>query len=93
LRLDDWQDAIVCKVGEVVTYAYLERMAVVHSGASMSGESCVPHGIAFWILATHLEEALDGCIGVHGAFYMDAVLARNYDSEAEAMRIIESRVL
>jgi hypothetical protein len=92
LRLDDWQYAIVCKVGEVVAHAYLERVAVIDSSRSMSGKPCMPHGITFWILATHLEEALDRCISVHGAFYMDTILARNYDSEAEAMRIIESRV-
>jgi hypothetical protein len=82
----------VCKVGEVVAYAYLEWMAVIDSLRTMSGYSCMPHGITFWILATHLEESLDGCISVHRAFYMDTILARNYDSEAEAMRIIESRV-
>jgi hypothetical protein len=49
----------------------------------------MPHGIAFWILATHFEEPIDGCISVHGALYMDTILARNYDSEAEAMRIVE----
>jgi hypothetical protein len=92
LRLDDRKHTIVCKVGKVITYAYLEWMAVLYSGRTMSGESCMPHGIAFWILATHLEEALDGCIGVHGTFYMDTILARNYDSEAEAMRVVESRV-
>jgi hypothetical protein len=92
LRLNDWQDAIVCKISKVVTYAYLEWMAVLDSLRTMSGESCMPHGITFWILATHFEESLDGCISVHGAFYMDTILARNYDSEAEAMRIVESRV-
>jgi hypothetical protein len=49
----------------------------------------MPHGIPFWILATHFEEAIDGCISVHCALDMDTILARNYDSEAEAMRIVK----
>jgi hypothetical protein len=49
----------------------------------------MPHGIAFWILATHLEEAVDGCICVHGALYMDTILIWNDDSESESVRIVE----
>jgi hypothetical protein len=53
----------------------------------------MPHGVTFGVLATHLDESVDRCIRVHGAFYMDTIFLGDNYSEPESVWIIESRVL
>ena len=80
------------QIGALI-FADPEWVTVIHSSRAMSGESCMPHGVTFWILATHLDESVDRCIRVHGAFYMDTILFGDNNSEPESVWVIESRVL
>jgi hypothetical protein len=52
----------------------------------------VPSSVSLRILLSHFQEARDGSVSVHSTLDVDTVLARYSDSEAEPVRVIESRV-
>jgi hypothetical protein len=53
----------------------------------------VPHRIGVRVHLSHLKEAVDRRIGIHGRLDMDSIFIRYGYGKAEAVRIIESRVL